>query len=430
MRLMHLGLDLRGLNYAPRTGVNTFTLHFLYELKAALKKSPGSQVTAIGLRPERFEQLKSEFTWFQDLFQDSVSLGEYLGLPDWLLKFNFLGRETFLLNGWLGFKNLIFKSIDNPKIRHFDVLFLPQIKPIIKSPSTRLVVMIHDVYGALDEKLLPPLQNLKEGRGIYSRLLEKADLVWVNSISTGRDVINFFHCHESKLRLVYLALPEWAKLGARRLPLQPNQIPVQTGPEYDLQNQQTPSSKPYCLAISGIEPRKNWHNLLLAHGYLQTVYPDYDLDLVLCGVPVNSVYLKYIQKIIHSNGIQNVRFELSVSEEVKRNLLENALFAVYPSFYEGFGFPILEALAAQKAVLTSNISSMPEIAREAGVYVNPFNYMDIAHGLHLLQTDAKFRASLEQNSRHALELFSWEETGRAIEKLLSGQSKPAEDVLS
>jgi glycosyltransferase involved in cell wall biosynthesis len=99
-------------------------------------------------------------------------------------------------------------------------------------------------------------------------------------------------------------------------------------------------------------------------------------------------------------------------------LLQNCLFLAYPSFYEGFGFPILEAQRHSKIVLTSRVSSMPEIGKDACLYINPFDYKDIANGFLILTKDPVFAQSLTDNIPKNANSYGWEELQNGLEKIL------------
>jgi len=92
---------------------------------------------------------------------------------------------------------------------------------------------------------------------------------------------------------------------------------------------------------------------------------------------------------------------------------------LFPSLYEGFGLPPLEAMACAIPVLTSNVCSLPEVVSDAAVLVNPLDVEDIARGIRLLVTDSVLRARLQQRGPRQARKFSWEETARRITGVLS-----------
>jgi glycosyltransferase involved in cell wall biosynthesis len=107
-----------------------------------------------------------------------------------------------------------------------------------------------------------------------------------------------------------------------------------------------------------------------------------------------------------------------VSEEDKVALLGGAEGLVYPSLYEGFGLPVLEAMACGTPVLTSNVSALPDTAGDAAVLVDPGSVEDIATGIERLLTDSALRARLRSAGLVRAGTFSWDETARLTAEVL------------
>ncbi len=174
----------------------------------------------------------------------------------------------------------------------------------------------------------------------------------------------------------------------------------------------------YYLALSGIEPRKNWLRLINAHKKFLDRNTDSHLGLILCGFIVNHLYFEKLKKHIALNNIKNIQWVISPTEIEKNNLLKDAKFIVYPSLYEGFGFPILEAFKHTKAVITSSISSMPEIAKSSAVYVNPFDEDELSVAIEILIKDKVFCRRISDRTHEMTTKFSWEEIGNAQSSLI------------
>jgi glycosyltransferase involved in cell wall biosynthesis len=96
----------------------------------------------------------------------------------------------------------------------------------------------------------------------------------------------------------------------------------------------------------------------------------------------------------------------------KAALLTGAEALVFPTLYEGFGFPLLEAMACGTPVLTSNVSSLPEVAGDAALLVDPLDEEAIANGIGRLVTDAAFRKRLIEAGTQRLDRFSWDQSAR------------------
>lgn len=172
----------------------------------------------------------------------------------------------------------------------------------------------------------------------------------------------------------------------------------------DITNQFGCQYKRYLLTVGSIEPRKNLARLLAAWKRVQGVLDD-DILLIVAGGAGNAVIFNDVN--LPAN-IPNVRFVGRVSDNVLPALYQGALGFVYLSVYEGFGLPVLEAMASGAAVLTSNQTALLEVAGDAGLTVNPYSIDAIAEGLQALCMDSSLvdRLSVAGSVRAAN--FSWD----------------------
>jgi len=166
-------------------------------------------------------------------------------------------------------------------------------------------------------------------------------------------------------------------------------------------------TQPYILYIGTIEPRKNLPRLVAAFAQLAESFPAH--RLVIAGMK-GWMYAELYEKVKSLHLQSRVIFTGFVPEEDKPGLLAGAEVFVYPSLYEGFGIPVLEALACGAPTLTSNISSLPEVAGDAAVLVNPEEIDDIANGLQKLLTNSALRDSLRLKCVYQASLFDWNRT--------------------
>ena len=111
---------------------------------------------------------------------------------------------------------------------------------------------------------------------------------------------------------------------------------------------------------------------------------------------------------------RDVKIKNYVTEQELARLYKNASFFVYPSIYEGFGLPLVEAMSYGLPILTSNSSAMPEVVGEAGILVDPLNAESIADGLRLLITDDRTRLDLAKKSIERAACFTWKKTVQII----------------
>jgi alpha-1,3-rhamnosyl/mannosyltransferase len=178
---------------------------------------------------------------------------------------------------------------------------------------------------------------------------------------------------------------------------------------------------PFALFLGGIEPRKNLRALVEAFARIRDVDP----WLVIAGGRVPWA----------PNGVETLRAQVDdlphdvrrrvvltgyVTDEQKRSLLAGATTLAYPSLYEGFGFPVLEGFAAGVPVLTSTVASLPEVAGDAAISVEPDDLGGIEDGLARLFRDAELRERLISAGRARLPMFTWEGSAAATAEVLRG----------
>jgi len=170
-------------------------------------------------------------------------------------------------------------------------------------------------------------------------------------------------------------------------------------------------TRPFILAVGNLQPRKNLERLLHAYARLRDESCA-DMELVLAGQM--SWQGNRVQQEAQRLGLlDSVRLTGYVSLEELVGLYNRAHVFAYPSTFEGFGLPVLEAMACETPVLTSNTSSLPEVAGDAALQVDPFDVEAIAHGLKRLVEDSSLRARLTVLGRHQVRRFDWCRTAKA-----------------
>jgi len=174
---------------------------------------------------------------------------------------------------------------------------------------------------------------------------------------------------------------------------------------------------PFLLYAGNIRRQKNVPRLVEAFAVVRgqlAAHPVYrDLRLVIIGDTI-SQYPALRQTVIKSRVEHLVRFLGFVPFETLRCFYESAAAFVFPSRYEGFGLPPLEAMACGAPVVTSNVSSLPEVVGDAAVLVNPENVFDIARGIKEALLDETLRAELICRGRAQAARFSWEKAARQV----------------
>ncbi|MCZ6802325.1 MAG: glycosyltransferase family 1 protein [Nitrospirae bacterium] len=179
--------------------------------------------------------------------------------------------------------------------------------------------------------------------------------------------------------------------------------------------------KPYVLSVAGKDQSKNIENLITAFSMLPSeIRTRHHLVIVgdVCGQ-------KDIQRLVKHRGIEtHTMFTGVVSDECLVSLYQQASVFVFPSLYEGFGLPVLEAMACGCPVISSNTSSLPEVVGEAGMMVDPLNIPEIVEAMGQVLTDPNLAGTMRHLGLMHAQQFSWDNTARATvalyEKIVNG----------
>jgi glycosyltransferase involved in cell wall biosynthesis len=291
-------------------------------------------------------------------------------------------------------------------------LFLHGIAPdLVHIPLNRVplllrrpyVVTIHDMANLLfDEGRSGVWMQLRRYR--FRRGLLRARRVIAVSEATKRDVQNLMGVRPERIRRVYNAPdPGFYEHDGRSADERGRILE-----RYQIQH-------PFLLYAGNVRRHKNVPRLVEAFAVLRgqlAEHPVYkDLRLVLIGDTI-SQHPAVRQAVMKSRVEPLVRFLGFVPFETLRCFYESAAAFVFPSRYEGFGLPPLEAMACGTPVITSNVSSLPEVVGDAAVLINPENVFDIARGIREVLLDETLRAELVRRGHAQAARFSWERTAR------------------
>lgn len=290
----------------------------------------------------------------------------------------------------------ISKYIEN-KPYQADVIHNPNYY-ILPFQNSKTVITIHDLTFL---KYPSYIDNVVKRH--YERIvkcLPWVDLILTVSHSSKQDIVDFLGVKPSKIRVTPLA---------SRF----NNIDLKKQNDGYANNK-----KPFLLFIGNIEPRKNIIGLIKAFNYLKGNYK-IEHELVIIGQKgwkYNQIF-KAINSSPYRNQIHNLNY---ISDQELLQFYLEATMLVYPSFYEGFGLPVIEAMTLGTPVITSNNSSLKEIARDATLLVDPNNYQEIAHSILAVINSNQLQQELISKGKRRAKEFSWEKTAeQTIEAYLS-----------
>lgn len=282
--------------------------------------------------------------------------------------------------------------------------FFPFTLSLPFSSSKKCVVTIHDLIPLVFPNTYPPGIKGKIKFEIQKRNLKKAARIITDSKNSKKDIIHFTSFPAEKIDVVYLAPVEEIKQITDQVFLK------DLAAKFKL-------PKKFVLYVGDVNYNKNLLSLVEA---CRTV----EVPLVLVGRQI--VQTDFDQSHIENQSlVQLNKITEGRSDVIKLGFLEEkdlagvfSLASVYclPSFYEGFGLSVLEAMAYKCPVVASNVSSIPEIAGEAAVLVDPYNTSQIANGIKSLLDDKNYREKMIKAGLVQAKKFSWEKTARETVK--------------
>lgn len=263
--------------------------------------------------------------------------------------------------------------------------------PRLLSNRIARVVTIHDLVWKYAGETMRPLNRLTE-RVLMPDAIRLADRIIADSHSTADAIIGEFPWAQDRVRVVHLGATSFTE---------PKGIEALNALGID---------HPYFLFVGTLEPRKNLRRLLEAYASLDPIVRKQALLVIAGGKGWGN---EDMVSLVHSLDLtDSVRLMGYVNEEQLATLYAHAHFLAMPSLYEGFGLPLVEAMSFGVPVLTSSCSSLPEVAGDAGMLVDPYNTDSIATGLLQILKDDEFRNELAARSRLNAARFSWEKTAR------------------
>ena len=286
-----------------------------------------------------------------------------------------------------------------------DLVHIPNLFSAPRMLPCPYVMTVHD--------MLEHMSRAREQSGFWrsvhfqmtKRVLAGAARIFAVSNFTCNEIEKLFEIPSDRVEVVYNAIDERFLHGHA------------TAPERDLIARRYQVTYPFLLYAGRISPHKNVVRMIEAFSALKTelerdqAYPD--LKLIIIGDDLSGN--PDLRRTVVRSGVQHdVRFLGFVPIEVLRIFYDEAKIFVFPSLYEGFGLPPLEAMVHGTPVVTSNVSSLPEVVGNAAVLVNPENVFEIMRALHRVLMDKPLRDRMKERGYQQAAKFSWETSVRRI----------------
>jgi len=268
------------------------------------------------------------------------------------------------------------------------------------------IVTIHDLKYLKYPHFFKDFSKIKTKYLEYTmkKGAEKADIIIAISESTKKDIINLLGIEKDKIRVIY----EASNLGmySRK---NDDILNSDILKKYSIQ-------KPYFLYVGEKRPHKNIEGLIEAFAIFKEKYDRWNTYLMIAGKRYSG-YQDYVKKAENLGMIDYLIFTGFIPDKHLKSIYSEAEVLLFVSFYEGFGIPILEALECGLPVITSNISSMPEVAGDAALLVDPHNIQEIAEKMNNIANSEILRKQLIESGFKRVKQFSWERTARETLKV-------------
>lgn len=365
---MRIGFDISAQSL-PRSGIGQYQIHLLQAL-LRLDKENDYLLYAFNLRNrERFKEIQFPY----QNYDIRVSPIPQRLITLWWMVFNAPSLER------------VVGECDLYQVSEICV------QPVRKAKT---VAMVHDLTT-----LLFPEHHVKSNVFLHNqrfKRLNRVDGILTNSQATKSDIVKHLNINPDKIFVTHLGADKRFRQMEKE-----DVYPILQ--KYELK-------KPYILFVGTLEPRKNVETLIRAFNQLKQSH-NIPHELVLAGQK-GWLYQKIFEAIESSPFKSDIRLMDYLPDNDLPALMNGAEVFAYPSFYEGFGLPVLEAMQCGTPVVTSNISSLPEVGGEACLYVHPESSDELSETLYKVLRDKAFQKTLSEKGIMQAKRFSWEKCAK------------------
>lgn len=378
---MNIVVDIRPLMEGKISGIETYTINVLQEIFKLDTKNTYI-LFANGAKDvmDRLPQLKGDNI---SIIQTKIP-NKILNLSVSLLRYPKLDR--LIMNYLKRHKEKVPKTMKEASI---DLFFMPDLRPTALTKKVKKITVVHDLSfkhfpsffskkTRLWHKILHPKREIKNS----------AEIIAVSSF-TKHDLIETFGIAEEKITVIHEGVDE--NFGKKKV-----------------KNSQAITAKyrlpeNYFLFLSTIEPRKNIQGMVRGFIIYKRLNRSDNSKLVIAGKKNQKIF----SQVMHDDH-PDIIFCGFIDEEDKAEIIRGARVFIYPSFFEGFGLPLLEAMKCETPIITSNTSSMPEIAGDAAILINPRFPEEMAYALEKIQDPGRI-SELKHHMREQVKKFTWKE---------------------
>jgi len=396
---MTVGIDIRVLAKGRRTGVEDYTINLLSHLL------PKDKSIKYRLFYNSFKKSKSDYPW---------------------LKFSNVKLKTFRIPNRI--LDLFLRFLKFPKLdkilKGVDIFLSPHFLLTPVSKKAKTIIVFYDLSFIRFPEFFS-LPKLLWHKFVYPKnQAKKADLIIAISESTKEDLVNLYKIEPEKIKVIYPGIDKKFKRINKN---NPNLL--RTRKKYNL----PVNESGFILYFGTIEPRKNILAAIKAFeqlkknqpaqlnqvqwqrfegrvkNYKEKIFDFSNLKLVIAGAK-GWLYDEVFEKAKNSRFSKDIIFTGFINEKDKPYLYNLAKIFVYPSFFEGFGLPPLEAMACGVPTIVSNASSLPEVVGNGAIMIDPYNVDELALAIRKVLEDKDLREDLIKKGLKQAKKFDWNKT--------------------
>lgn len=301
---------------------------------------------------------------------------------------------------WMG------RNDDNPELKNYqdisgsgaEVFYFPSVFPIpYRLPEEKTIITVNDILPITDSVTRSFNNNLYIYiSNVLKYLKERKDIMLTAISQYVKNELIDYGLEESRIQVVSLAYDKNKYYCENDLYILD---------KYGISND-------YVLYLGRFEPRKGIDTIINAFSGIKNK----KIKLVMAG-NIQDEYKQTLYNLLKNcSNSQNIIFTGFVSDYEKRVLMSMAVAFVFPSYAEGFGLPVLEAMACGTPVITTNATSLPEVGGNAVLYIRPGDYNDLRETMELLLSDQNLRDEYIKRGYERCKLFSWEKTAEGLEE--------------
>lgn len=378
---MTIGVDIRVLARGTRSGIEEYAINILSRL------------------PKIDKSINYKF--FYNAFRKADLDFDWLGLPNVELKSFNIPNRFFDISSYC----FNFPPVDK-LLGGADVFFSPHIFLAALSGSCPSVVTFHDLSFERYKEFYSIQKRYWHFSMDPKRQAKRAQKIIAVSESTKKDLVEIYGIPDNKVQVVYSGIDP-----ALSIP-HPDSRSLEIKKKYNLPDK-------YILYLGTIEPRKNIIGLIKAFELFCTKYrpPNAKYKLVIAGAK-GWLYHDVFRAYMNSSQKSDIVFAGFIENNDKAEVYKNSDLFVYPSFFEGFGFPPLEAMSAGIPVITSSSSSLSEAVGGGALAVDPYNINELAGAMNELLANKQLKNKMIERGRERIKKFSWDKCSQETLEIL------------